>query len=304
MKKLILVFAVGFFAASAALANKNYYREQLELEKARQLSNGLSGVTVAVLNTGINYRLPEFKGKIELDPANGSYGYDAIADTFDPFDAFGLGTQESSLVAGDQMGVAPGAKIVPIRIFDDNGSSSELAISKGIEYAVARDVEIILLAIGIGQPGNLICDALRKAAASGILVIAAAGNNAQELTQNDYPTVCDVRNILVVAASDKDKNLAKYSSFSFRNVHTAAPGEFIESIDHTGAIVEGRGTSFAAALTAGVAALVLSHNPRYSPLQVKEALIRGATRSAGLSGKVSSNGVLSAYKAMTVTLDE
>lgn len=302
MKKVFIQLISVICLTNLSLANENYYRDHLELQKAWQLSKGSSDVTVAILNSGLNYMLEEFNGKIKLDPKNGSYGFDAVNDVFDPFDSFGLGTQEASLVVGDAFGVAPSAKIVPIRIFDDSIGSSEFIVSKGIEYAISRNVKIILLAIG-GRPGNLICESLQHAAQAGILIVAAAGNTAKELTQDDYPTVCKVNNMIVVAASDLEMNLAKYSAFSFKNVHTAAPGEFINTMDHTGSILKARGTSFSTALTAGVAALVMSYNPTYTPAQVKEALIRGVNRSPGLQGKVTSNGVLSAYKAMTVKLD-
>ncbi len=303
MKSIILLLTISLANANFAFADTNYYQDHLDLQRAWGITTGSEDVHIAILDTGMNYRIEEFNGKIAKHPINGSYGFDAVNGTSDPFDTFGLGTQLASLIVSDELGVAPGAKIVPVRVFDDRVGGSQITIARGIEYAISRNVDIILLAIGIGSPGATICNSLQKAANANIFVVLSAGNQAEEITDGHFPANCGVESLITIASSDQEKSLANYSSYGFKNVHTAAPGTMVNGIDHTGAMVEGTGGSFSAALAAGTAALVLSHNPSYSPLQLKEALIRGSNTSVALRGLVSSNGILSAYKALTVDLD-
>lgn len=301
MKKLMTWASLGVLCSATVWAGEGYYRDQLELKKAWELTRGDSKVKVAVISTGLNYRLPEFNGKVEKDPANGAYGYDAYSNRYDPLDENGVGTEDASLIAGETLGVAPGVKIVPVKVFGKEGSTDFGTVVKGLNYAVSRRVNIIYAGIGLAENAKALCEPLNAAAAAGILVVSPAGNDGSELTHRDYQDICGVDNVLVVAASDEQRGLAYYSKFGVRTVDIAAPGEWIEVMNHYGSIGKGRGTSRSGALAAGVAALVLSYHPDYSAQQLKEAMIRGVSPSSGLQGRVLSNGVLNAYKAMTVS---
>ncbi len=311
MKNLKKSFCISMFLLSSlslavveAHANDgSYYKDHVNLSEAHKLTQGSADVTVALIGTGVNYRLEELAGKIVNDPETGAPGYDAIKDSGDPMDGMGVGTGEAGLIAGRTLGVAPGVKLVPIRMFDDHGGGTIVNLVKSIDYAIKRKVRIINAGLGGAGLSEVICEGLIRANAAGILVVMPAGNGGIEVLESDFPSNCHIENLVLVTSSDENKNLPPYANYSFRLVHTAAPSMNISVMDHTGQVNLGSGSSYATALVSGAAALVMSHHPEYTAAQVKEALIRGADATPSFAGKVASNGVLNIYKAMTVSLE-
>lgn len=294
-----LVTALFLGMAMPALGGERDYLGWAGVTEAHATTKG-EGVTIALLNTGVNYHLPEFRDRIAKDES-GNFGFDAVTGTFDPMDLleYGLGTQVASIVAGNVHGVAPEARVIPVRVFDEYGAGTLEVLAKGVSYAVERGADII--EIGGGplhlERATALCDAIKQAEARDILVILPVGNDGSPV--REYPTGCRVENALVVAALDKKADLAPYSSFGFPAVHIAAPAEGIWRISRDGAILkDGQGTSFSAAFASGVAALVKSAHPEYTAVQVKTAMIRGAIEKDSLRGKVLANGYLHAAKAV------
>ncbi len=305
MKKFVsvLVLAAILSVSGKAFAGDRDYLEWAGVNAAQKITKG-DGVTIALLNTGVNYHLPEFRSRIAKDE-KGNYGFDAISGSNDPMDLFeyGLGTQVASIVSGNEFGIAPEARLVPVRVFDENGSGSLEGLARGVAYAVSRGVDIIEIG---GGPLNLeksqpLCDELKAAEAAGILVVLPAGNDGSEM--KEYPTGCAVGNALVVAGVDSRADLSSYSSFGFPAVHIAAPAENIWRISRDGSTQkDGQGTSFSAAFATATAALVLSAHPEYSPSDVKTAMVRGAVEKDSLRGKVLSNGYLHAAAAIAADI--
>ncbi len=299
MKKLMGVLGLmATLVATSAAAGDQEYLSWTGVRDAWKITKG-AGVKIALLNTGVNYHLPEFRGRIEK-AADGSYGYDAVTNTNDPMDflEYGLGTQVASLAAGNKFGVAPEALIVPVRVFDDNGLSSSLILARGVNYAINRGVNIIELGGGplMFDGPSVFCEALQRAEKSGILLVLPAGNSSQELKV--YPSGCDLANGVVVAGTDSAGELSFYSNYGFPAVHLAALAENIWRVSRDGSVQKGgKGTSFSAAFAAGVAALVWSAHSEYSAAQVKTALIRGVVPKSSLRGKVLANGFLHALLA-------
>lgn len=294
---LLTVLFLG--AAAPAIGGERDYLDWAGVTEAHKTTKG-EGVTIALLNTGVNYHLPEFLGRIERDE-NGNFGFDAVTGGFDPMDRleYGLGTQVASIAAGNENGIAPAAKLIPIRVFDENGAGTLESIALGVNYAVDRGVDII--EIGGGplhlERATALCEAIKRAEAERILVVMPVGNDGSPV--REYPTGCEVTNALVVAAVDKSGDLTRYSSFGFPAVHVAAPAEGIWRVSRDGSLLkDGQGTSFSAGFASGVAALVRSAHPEYSPAQVKTAMIRGAVEKDSLRGKVLANGYLHAAKAL------
>lgn len=294
---LITVLLLG--AAAPAFAGERDYLEWAGVNAAHGITKG-AGVKIALLNTGVNYHLPEFLGRVARDE-KGNYGYDAVKNTFDPMDMleYGLGTQVASIAAGNLYGIAPDAGLIPVRVFDENGGGTLESITRGVHYALDRGANII--EIGGGplhlERATALCDALKRAEAANVLVVMPVGNDGSPV--KEYPTGCALSNALVVAALDKNGDLTRYSSFGFPAVHIAAPAEGIWRISRDGSLLQdGQGTSFSAAFAAGVAALVRSAHPEYTAAQVKAAMVRGAVEKDSLRGKVLANGYLHAEKAI------
>jgi len=298
---LVSVLTLGLGAQS--FAGDQDYLDWAGVKDAQKVTKG-NGVTVALLNTGVNYHLPEFRNRIAKD-SEGNYGYDAITGGNDPMDMleYGLGTQVSSIVAGNQFGIAPEAKIVPVRVFDENGGGTLESLAKGVVYAVSRNVNIIEIG---GGPLNLekaatLCAAMKLAEEKGILLVVPAGNDGSEI--REYPSGCGLSSTLVVAGVDSRGDLTRYSSFGFPAVHIAAPAENIWRISRDGSTQkDGQGTSFSAAFATATAALVMAAHPEYSAGDVKTAMIRGAMEKDSLRGRVLSNGYLNAAAAIAADI--
>jgi subtilisin family serine protease len=269
-----------------------------------------SGVRVAVLDTGIDATHPAFMGKLIV-------GYDFVDDDTDPSEGgssldagFGHGTHVAGLVAL----AAPEAKIMPIRVLDASGRGNVWVLAEAIMHAVDPDgnpatddgADIINLSLGTDQPTQLLDLAVELATCSdddndeesidisdpgfdndksrcnlqhGTVVISAAGNGGSA-TQAHYPAAERAEGALAVTATAQNGTLA---SFSNRGpwIDVAAPGNQIQSALPGGQWGTWSGTSMAAPLVAGVAALLKQANPDWKPVDVTQRI---AERSAGICG--------------------
>ncbi len=285
------------------------------------------GITVAVLDSGIDYTRPDLGGC--LGPGcKVEYGKDLINQDSDPMDDFGHGTHVAGIVAanGTVKGVAPMARLWGIKVLDQYGNGLDSTIIAGIETATNPDgdpgtqdgARIINLSLaGAGNPDDPVSQAADNAMAGGTLVVAAAGNFGP-----DYDTIGSpacARQIVTVGASDKSDHLA---SFSARGPATTtyqikpelvAPGVSITSTVPTGnctycdpsGLKSLDGTSMAAPHVAGTAALVLERYPAWTPAQVKAALMqKSIDLSAGAfvqgSGRIDALNAVSSFGRVDV----
>jgi subtilisin family serine protease len=310
----LAVIAFTLAVGTLAVASEDfqpYYWDQLQMREAHELTRGIPQVKVAVLSTGVNYHIPEISDaidKIKDEEGNVVYGADVFNGTNDPMDSpeIGMGTFNASLIISPTFGIAPNVKIVPVKIYDNIGTSTDETIAKGIQYALERGVKIIVIDTG-GVEANVDrtvgCDAIREAAKKNILVIGVSGNEGvTDAGDSLFPTSCNSTNLLITAATDERSQLASFSNTDFRRIHVAAPGVNVRGLSPTGVLTERTGSSASSAIAAGVASLVMSYHPEYSLQQVKEALIRGADPKESLLGKVASNGRINALKALTVSV--
>lgn len=305
MKLAMHGFLTVLFLTSGglAVAESRDYLTWAGVHEAHKITRG-AGVKIAILNTGVNYQLPEFRNRIAMD-ANGNYGYDAISKKHDPMDMmeYGLGTQVSSITAGNEFGIAPEATMVPVRVYSEHGAGTQEGIALGVAYALTRGVDIIEIGGGpfLSQNSKPLCTALQKAESLGVLLIFSAGNGGME--EKEFHRGCELRHALVVAALDSQGDLATYSNFGFPAVHIAAPAQNIWRISRDGLVQKsGQGTSYSAAFAAGVAALVKAAHPQYSAAELKIAMVRGAVIKNSLRGKVLSNGYLNAAAAIAADI--
>ncbi len=192
---------------------------------------GGSGVTVAVLDTGIAYRnwknfrrSPDFGGIRFVSP------YDFIANNPYPLDREGHGTFVAGTIAEATnngiglTGLAYGASIMPVRVLDRNGDGDAVTIARGIRYAVAHGAQVINLSLefGLGVGASQlpeVMSALRYAHDRGVVVVAAAGNDSG--TTIAYPARATT--VISVGATTRDRCLANYSNTS-SHLDLVAPG--------------------------------------------------------------------------------
>ena len=297
------------------------------LEKAWDITTGSSEVIVAVIDSGIRYTHQDLKANMWKNPGeiadNGKdddgngfiddvYGINAIsgaAKPGDPFDDNGHGTHCAGTIAaqanggGKVVGVAWQAKLMALKFLkhDNNGFISDSITC--IDYAISKGAHIINASYGSFTYSYAEYQAIERAKKAGIVFVTAAGNDNND--NDSYPTFpnsYDLDNIISVSAIKRNGDLANFSNFGLRNVDLGAPGVSIYSTyylsdSHYSYM---NGTSMAAPHVAGAVALLLSHEPKLAPSQVRERLIDTAKPLQSLSGKTVSGGMLDVHAALTV----
>ena len=248
-------------------------------------------VVVAVLDTGIDYFHPDLAANVWVNPketpGNGAdddnngyvddvHGYDFVSDDGDPLDDHGHGSHVSGTigaVGNNRIGIAGvcwQVSLMAVKVFDETGNGDIDTAIKGIQYAVANGARIINASWGSNDKSRALQDAIDEARQAGVVFVAAAGNDNSDTLF--YPAAYD--HVIAVAATDSQDRRARFSNFgSF--VDVAAPGENIYSTLPNNSYGFYSGTSMAAPHVTGVAALILSRHPEFSPAQV-ENIIRNA----------------------------
>ena len=245
----------------------------------RQTLTG-SGVSVYVLDTGINPH-NEFGSRLDA-------GFSSIQDGRGTRDCHGHGTHVAGTAAGATLGVAPDARVVPVRVMGCSGSSVGSSVLAGLDWVAAHGTRPAVVNLSLGGAASSTLDAAaQRLMAAGFSVVAAAGNNnVDACTQS--PGRAD--GVITVAASDQADVRAGFSNWG-RCVALWAPGTAIGSAGHAApnAVVTMSGTSMAAPHAAGAVALLLQDSPDLVPAQVRQQLLGQATAQAisGIGGSMT-----------------
>jgi len=237
--------------AVSDLMNRDAYY-QVDLRNSLDRTRG-NGVTIAVLDTGVLSSHPNLA--CHLIP-----GYNVITPTAPPDDApdgatnaaWGHGTMVTGIVAR----LAPGARLMPVRVLNGDGTGSILNIVRGIEYAITHGAQVLNLSLGSPKKSGVLQQALRKAISAGVVVVAAAGNEGEAAPH--YPAAFP--GVIGVASLDARDSKADFSNFG-DNVSLAAPGIGIRSTYINGGYASWSGTSFSAPFVTAAVALTISAQP-------------------------------------------
>ncbi|WP_329206810.1 S8 family serine peptidase [Streptomyces sp. NBC_00683] len=278
-------WSVGFAgAAPSAIAadvqSKQWYLSAMQADEMWKTATG-EGVKVAVIDTGVNSSTPSLEGQVlkGLD-ATGAEG-----DETDDYD--GHGTTMAELIAGTGRGgglkgLAPSAKIVPMRVadaeFQKKHSANAYDTADSIRAAADSDVKIISMSFGSDFRMTREADAVKYAQSKGKLFFSAVGNEAQEGNPESYPAAYP--EVVGVSSADRGGRVAEYSQ-NGSTVDIAAPGNDIPYwCDETfqNYCDGGNGTSAATAIASASAALVWSAHPDWTANQVLNVLFDTASR--------------------------
>ncbi|MFJ7423179.1 S8 family peptidase [Streptomyces uncialis] len=230
-----------------------------------------TGVTAFVIDTGVRVSHSQLTGRA-------SNGYDAIEGDTVAQDGNGHGTHVATTIAGSTYGVAKKARIVAVRVLDNNGSGTTAGVIAGVDWVTRNHSGPSVANMSLGGGASTTLDnAVRNSIASGVTYAVAAGNSGVNASSTSPARVTQA--ITVGATSNTD---AKASWSNFGSVlDLFAPGVSITAGWHTGDSATNTisGTSMAAPHVAGAAAVYLSSRPTATPAQVSTALVNGATNS-------------------------
>lgn len=230
-------------------------------------------------------------------------------------DGYDHGTFVASVVAGqgktdpEATGVAPEAKVMILRAVP-NGDEYDKDVASAIYYAVDNGARIINLSLGKYTSPNaaMVTRALQYAHKKDVLVIQAAGNNHRDIDSVAYypsDKVNNVRldNFLRVGASDQKGQPASYSNFGKQEVDLFAPGEEIVGVMPDNEVTLSQGTSVAAPIVSGIAAIIRSYYPKLKAREVKDILLRSCRPQKDLQSLCVSGGVVDALNALELSND-
>ena len=307
-----------------------FWRQSIRLNQVDGLYDG-TGVTVALLDTGVSQ---------SGDLGNRVLARVDMTPDHDGFDRYGHGTHLSGIIAGtgaasggQWRGVAPGANLISVKVAGSDGSTDVSVVIAGLQWVVSNrwtyNIRVLNLAFGTDSKQSYSIDPLDYAVEqvwfSGILVVASAGNRGPDGSTINKPG--DDPFVLTVGAADNhgtpdrsSTTVAPFSSWGspggFMKPDVVAPGITIVSIRDSGSTIDvaypdarmgdsyfkGTGTSQAAAIVSGVAALMFQANPSLTPDLAKGALMKTAFRNASYKWPTAGAGLVdvgSAIQAVT-----
>jgi subtilisin family serine protease len=293
----------------------NWGQEKIGAVKAWDQGISGDGVLVGVVDAGVDISHPELANQIALNekeiPDNGiDDDQNGFIDDYQGFDFFANqggviypddhGTHVSGIILADSTkgpikGLAPKAKLIPANFMND-GVGSLGAAMQAIKYVVSRGARVINASWGGSTCSNSLMAVFKDLESQDVLISVAAGNSQMNLDSDpDYPAAFNVATQITVAATSNLDRLADFSNFGRQIVHVGAPGLMIWSTITKGSYAEMKGTSMAAPFVSGVAALIFSHRPKATAVQVKQAIINSVDN---ISLPVISKGRINIEKAL------
>ncbi|MFF4871728.1 S8 family peptidase [Streptomyces sp. NPDC000961] len=230
-----------------------------------------AGVTAYVIDTGVRISHSELAGRAVN-------GYDAVQNDTVAQDGNGHGTHVATTVAGTTYGVAKKAKVVAVRVLDNNGSGTTAGVIAGIDWVTSHHTAgvpaVANLSLG-GGASTTLDNAVRRSIADGITYAVAAGNSGANASSSSPARVTEALTVGATGNNDAKSSWSNYGSV----LDLFAPGVSITAGWHTGDSATNTisGTSMAAPHVAGAAAIHLAGHPSATPAQVATALVNGAT---------------------------
>jgi type VII secretion-associated serine protease mycosin len=280
--------------------------QRLQPRAAWPISRG-RGITVAVVDSGVSPNHPVLRDRVlkgvDLIPGAGGTG---------DCDIDGHGTLVAGIIAGRYgvnpyfYGIAPEAKILPIRVLPDSRQSTDKdlpeRIAQAINMAVAEHVDVINLSLTT-EDNPHVRQAIDAADAQNIVVVAAAGNKGQ----GSFPALAS--HVIAVGGIDSkgehvaDSNTGPPVAPGVPNIDIGAPGDqIVGPAARGGGYVVDRGSSFAAAYVSGVAALIRGYDHTLRPSDVERRMELTADIPAGGRDNAVGYGMVNPYRALTALL--
>ncbi|MEU1880662.1 S8 family serine peptidase [Streptosporangium sp. NPDC020072] len=280
--------------------DQRWVLEKMNVEQAWKITKG-AGVTVALVDSDVDAQVPELRGRVTVGPEMGSAG-----PVGDDAKEIWHGTAMASLIAGGGrgegglLGIAPEARVLslPLILRDSEQSAPPLPeqdrrtgtnspVARAIRYAADHGAKVISMSLGAYGPQKSEREAVSYALAKGVVLVAAAGNDGEtpyavKKDTSFWSFPAGYSGVIGVGAVNERSEPAGFSSDNL-SVLVSAPGVEVPVVVPGGGYRPSDGTSSAAALVAGVAALIKAKYPDIPPYLVARALSSTAT-SAPIAG--------------------
>jgi subtilisin family serine protease len=284
--------------------------EDIDAPEAWNLATGSSNVVVAILDTGLDYEHVDLAANVFINAAdcNGDgvdddgngyvddcYGIDFFNEDSDPWDDNGHGTHVAGTIGATGnngigvTGVNWSVRLLPCKFLDYFGRGFVSDAIRCLDYVKAmkdRGENVIATNNSWGGPAfsQALQDAIDAQLDSGILFVAAAGNDASDIDGGPFfPASYDLPNVISVAATTRSGSLAPFSNYGQRSVHLGAPGHEILSTTPHDTYTVLSGTSMAAPHVSGVAALLKAADPSRDWRAIRNLLLTGGDNTPALA---------------------
>jgi subtilisin family serine protease len=293
---------------------KNPSSTTLGLAQAWTKEKGRGDIIVAVIDTGVDCNHPDLQGNVWENPnvPYPSCGMNYIKGTNAPTDYFGHGTHIAGIIASKynatmgSAGIAPNVKIMALKTlspgFPMREGQVKSMVMKSLQFAIDNNAKII----NISSAGKVFIKEERElidvAGKKGILVVASASNlySNMDIEENEqYPASYRLSNLISVGSVDDDNKKLESSNYG-ESVDVSAPGKNILSIMPNSSYGYMSGTSQAAAIVSGIAALLFSKDPELTPEEVKSIILYSSDKFSSLQHFNKVSGRVNAYKALAM----
>ncbi|MFK0019390.1 type VII secretion-associated serine protease mycosin [Streptomyces sp. NPDC090798] len=302
---VLLAASLALLPSTAAHADgiraQEWALDAMHTQQAWRTTKG-QGITIAVLDTGVDDQHPDLVGNVLAGKDMVGFGAQRGDRAWARH-----GTAMAGIIAGHGhgvgngdgvLGIAPEAKILPVRVILEDGDSARTrarntrgnALAEGIRWAADQGADVINLSLGddskSAHPEPAEDAAVQYALKKGAVVVASAGNGGEKGDHISYPAAYPG----VIAATAVDQN-GTHASFSTRRWYAtvSAPGVDVVIADPDDKYYEGWGTSAASAFVSGAVALIKAAHPGLSPAQIKK-LLEDTARNAPSGGRDDSRG--------------
>jgi type VII secretion-associated serine protease mycosin len=295
-------------ARADSIRDSEYWLSDYGFQSAWDTTKG-AGVTVAVIDTGVAGSVPDLRGAVvggtDVSGLGTPDGQTAVGS--DP----AHGTLVGSLIAGRGTGpgsgitgVAPEASLLSVSVALGEGAvGTDDQIAKAVKWAVDNGADVINLSLtrnSLDWPPSW-DDAFLYAAQHDVVVVAAAGNRGSGTTVVGAPAT--IPGVLTVAGVDRDGNASFDASSQGITIGVAAPSEKLVGITPDGGYVSWAGTSGAAPLVSGLAALVRAAHPELDVANVINRIVATATpKGDPVPGPIYGHGLINAAAAVTASV--
>jgi subtilisin family serine protease/N-acetylneuraminic acid mutarotase len=319
-----------YLAYAAAMPNDPRYSEQwgltkIGIESSWEQTQGAPNMLIAVIDSGIDLTHPDLLANLWTNPGeipgngldddnNGRvddiHGWNFVSASANVADDNEHGTLVAGIAAARTdntigvAGVCGLCRILPVKVMQASGVANYSDIAAGIHYAIAKGAKVVNLSLGGYADSQTLHEAINAALAQNITVVAGAGNDNK--SDPFYPAAYD--GVIAVTSTNLDDTRSD-SANTGPWVDVAAPGDNILSTAVGGGYSNGSGTSVAAPFVSGLAGLLLTLNPTWTPAMVSAQLVHTAENidslNPGYAGKLgggrinAANAVLPSHPILT-----